>query len=703
MIAFKWRRRYFCVLFWGAMSLFFLGVCPSSVFCEEVSADLNGAEAKSIQDIVLEIEIASDVAMSELAKLPNTIEFEKIRIRNELDKWAQVVLPVLLEKHYDHVREGLDNTYLSSDTNTIEIWWNQLKAGVTLDDDLKEDISHFVDAAEENIKPAVEAFQDAIQESLDAHLTTLLRQSMERIRFSFVAVVRENLPVYATIPLPPIDIVGVSQTIKGEDKDFNNFTSIVAVVVGVVLTVLGKRIIPKIMMRIMARVSGKVLSKIIPLVGIFLLALEGFQMVQAKDSLEKELRSLFLKEYRESLTVQSLWFGNTGQESFSMREELSKTIEENLANWRKICDRESRSMIESARILVSSPVFRENVGREIQKGRDFEEVSQRLKNLWNIFGDLIAEEKSMYFFEGAIAAAPDKDELRILARAEKMRFLSSYEEFGEDYLQGVHRIGLNNYLSTGWRSVDVDWRLLNKRLVYVPDIGTSLNAAKGLLVLYSSDVPLEFFTPQMMEQIGQREELFSFMWGVLSRDEPKKIASLFQSEIILGKIAFVAEGYPEIAPAYLKDSSQGFWSTWDERDLRDLMEISSYRLKNGVSANDLVVSPEDRADLLRTYRKAGEPGLILWDVYNVPGSGSVGRSDALEAANLFIKGYPLEDLESKDTFYFAKTCSRVPVVGKFFFQTFGGLSVVVRTSLLFGFLFVVALVVLRVFSRRQNR
>ncbi len=687
-MSFRLSVRVFC--------LFVLALCsPTLSFAS--SFDIAPVSGDGVSRMLYEIEVAGKSAEAEIGKLPDLINGEKTSIRNELDMWAESDLKSLIEAHYGKVRRALESTELPEDLSTVSVWWKQMKAGVALDDDLEGVVMEFIDRAEPRVAQATETFQIDMLKNLEFKSQSLLMSSMENIRRPFLDVVRGRLPLYREIPIPPLDSTRVAEVVAGSRGDLGRFSSAAILGLGAVLVLLSKRIMKRFMVRLMAKVGGKVLSKVVPVVGWILLAFEALQMAQAKDALEEELRKSYYREYCESVTVESVWFESPDGESPSMRQEMNRNIESMLSDWERICRSEALSMIQSAQVLASSERFRDNVSSELARGSDFQTLSQRMKILWDLFGLLVADE-SMEFFEKAVMEAPDRSELSTLARSMGSRFVELYGRYGRDYLEAVHKIGLDNYLSTDWSVSEVDWVLLNDRLDYLPDLKGDRDAAEGLLILIANDVPLEGFSPFSLARISQKEGLFLYLWRILSPDA-KKTGSLFQSDKILEKVRCCMERFPQIAPLFLKTYGVEFWATWSDGDLMSLMEISTHRKKSGIPGEDVLVPAEDRVELIEIYRLAGDKGLGLWDAYAFAGSGEMGRSLAKRGVSLLSEGYPLEELKKEESLRFALWCDKIPFIGRYIFNVLNGLGWIPRALILI-FLAVAVAFSLRAVSRR---
>lgn len=629
-------------------------------------------------EMLLEIEVAAKTAEAEIEKLPSIVDDERSRIKNALDQWANTRLTEIVEENYADVEKALAETRLPQEEGTFSVWWKQTKAGAGSHDDLKKLVELFFANLQPRLSSVSEEFQRKILQSLEEETQTHLKESMERIRKPFLGILRQRLPVYNTIPIPNTDRAVMSYSSSGKKNAHSEGTIPLKGLVGAALVLLGRRIITRIMKFIVIKIAGKVLAKLVPVIGWALLAFEVYDMAGARDRLEEEMRKSFLEEYKAEISAETLWWKSENGTGPSMRDEVDRNIGSLLKNWERICRSEADSMIQSAHILSFSDEVREYVSRQISEGAEFGTVLQKMSILWDVFGQLLAQGQ-VQVFESMLVSAPDRSELRLLAKSLGPKLPELYEKYGRDFLQAVGKIGVQNYLSSEeWNRREIDWHLLNENLISLPDIGDNREAAAGLLTLLLEGAPLQGMSPDTLATIAGQKGLFGKMWQILKPDINRTIL-LLGNRRAAAHIAESLELYPAAASVFLKSYGPEFWSAWSREEIIDLLQITDFRSVNsGKTHETVLVQPEDRAELVNIFRTAGKPGIALWDIYAAEGTGAVGKNLARQSIECLADGYPFEDLKEKDRLEFAVLCRKIPLLGKFFYDTFKNLGFLPR-------------------------
>lgn len=648
---------------------------------------------------LFEIELASRVAEEELGKLPSLVQAERTKIANELNQWANTDLRRIIDRHYVEVEKALAETTLPEDHSSVGIWWKQVKAGVFLNEDIEEVVALFVKRAGPRLSTVHEEFQRELLESLELRSQALLRTSMEEIRKPFVATVKDRLPLYNSIPVPNTERAALSIALSTEQSDRGRLSSGMAVVGGVVLTLLGRKLVQRMMHLAVVKIGGKVLARMVPIIGVGLLLYEGIQMGQAKEAFEAELRKSFLTEYTADVTVESVWNASPDGALPSMKQEMERNVNTLLSDWERICRSEAVSMIHSARVLASSEYVRNYVGRELEKGADFQLILQKMNALWDAFGQSLAREP-VEFFESILIDSPDRKDLRLLSRDPDSRFIEQYKTWGADFLKAVNKIGVENYVSTEWKNSDVNWNVLNRSLDFLPEIGGNRNAARGLLFLIQEGVPLDGFSPDLMAKIAVKKDVFLKVWKAIIPDA-RKLAVLFDSDRPLDILEPSIIAFPEASALFLRGYGVEFWTSWSSDDIFDLLRISEIRGKSSGRIGAAPIRPQERADLLEVFRRAGERGIILWDTHTKEPTGEIGRMLARQSIDRMAEGYPFEDMKNPELVRFAVASGKFPA-GRFFYDTLKGVGSLVRYLLLGAVLLTFGGIFFGLFKRIRN-
>ena len=669
---------------WGCLLLTMLFILVP--VRQTLSSSNVGDQDKSnmLAQMLLEIEVAARTAETEIEKLPSIVDAERSRIKNALDTWARNDLTKIVGKNYSDIEKALAATKLPLEEGTFSIWWKQTKAGAGSNEDLEKLVELFFSNLQPRLSSVSESFQREILDSLESETQFHLQSSMERIREPFLGILKQRLPVYNTIPIPNTERASLAFSSSGKKNGFSQGSIPLKGLVGIAFVVLGKRIINRIMKFLVMKIAGKVLSKIVPVVGWLLLAFEVYDMTGARDRLEEEMRKSFYEEYKLEFIAESLWWKSEDGSSLSMREEIDRNIASLLKNWEKICKSEAASMIQSAHILSFSQPVRDYVAKEIAKGSEFEPVLQKMGILWDAFGPLLAQ-GPIDVLESILISAPDRNDLRILSKVMGPRLLEIYKNYGIDFLQGVDRLGAQNFLtSEEWSNTEIDWHLLNGDLAYVPNLSENREAAIGLLALVKEKVPVKGLSPDSMAKIAPKKDLFRKLWGILKPDIEKTIQLLGNKKAVAGLEESLAL-FPGSAAVFIREYGTEFWTAWSRAEILDLLQITDLRAVNsGRPRDQSAVSPEDRAELINIYRRAGKPGIALWDIYATEESGEVGKNFARKSIECLADGYPFEDLKDMEHLEFAIFCRRIPFVGRFLYDNLKNLGMIPRFLVIFG-------------------
>ncbi len=658
--------------------------------------------SKALSRMLLDMEVAAKTAEAEIAKLPSIVDDECARIRNSLDRWANSQLRAIVAGNHAAVGRLLDATHLPQEEGAFSVWWKQTKAGVGSDGDLDALLKTYFSILQPGISSVNEEFQKQIMDSLGQETLAGLQESMERIRKPFIGILKQRLPIYNTIPVPNTDRATATFSTSGKMGDFRQGAIPVKGLVGAALIFLGKRIVTRIMKFLAVKIAGKVLAKLLPVVGWILLAFEVYDIAGARDRFEDEMRKAFLSEYTAEINAETLWWKGEDAQTPSMRDEVSRNVCSLLKNWERICRSEAASMIQSAHILSFSEPVREYVSKELDGGAEFEPVLQKMGILWDVFGPLLAQGK-IDTFESMILATPDRNDLRLLAANLGPRLLEMYRKFGRDFLQGVNRIGVRNYLSAGeWADGRIDWKLLNGRLSLLPDLGDDREASLGLLTLVQEDAPFEGIAPASLSDIAANRELFRSVWRAI-RPDIRKTLLILGNKKAASTVGECLEVSPGAASAFLGSYGPEFWTAWSRDDILILLRITDFRSTTlGKPIDACLPAAEDRAAMIAVWRRTGKQGIALWDAYATEGAGALGRKLANDAVESLSDGYPFGDLRDRAHLEFAVACRKIPFAGRLVYDTFRNLGAIPRILVVAAGAAAVLGMILAIFGRRRR-
>lgn len=625
---------------------------------EQTAAEQTAAEQAALSEtaaVLSEIESAAKAAEEEIAQRPSQIDQEQEVVVTALDEWAKEELAKIVAESYGRAESALNATSLPDDEGSFAAWWEN-KAAVSGNEAIEELASGFVAASSAKLSEVTDETMALMNGSLDEKNRKSLVQAMENIRKPFAQIVQARLPIYETIPLPSA-LERAQVTLPGDTP--RGFS-----VVGTSGSFLGEGVLKRLGARMVQKTTGKVLGKIAPLVSVVLSTSEGADVATAKANLEGRLRRMVLEEYKNGLTVQSLWWGDKDDGAPSTRTTMSGYVRAALERWEGVCRSEVASRRDSAYTLAVSESARRYVEDERKQGKNSEVLFEEMGRLWTVFGELTSE-VPVEKLKRVLLAAPDQEELRKLSVALGSSLLDHYDMYGGYFLEGVHSLGVANYLSSdAWRSGSIDWRVVSDKIRKIPGLGERKDAVEGLYVLICEDAPWEGLTMDFMAAVGAKKDLFQAVWGAVKPDF-KKVEHVLGNTNAQDNIERSVRDSAALAAAFLRSYSAEFWSKSSKDDVEDLMKIAAFRmetLKRPIES--AVIAEQDRGDLLEAYRKTGVNGVELWDMYGTKEAGPQGRDRAKKSVAFLAAGYPFEDLKDGETLDAVIFYDRIPLVGK---------------------------------------
>ena len=620
----------------------------------------NAAEQTPLSDVAAtlsKIESAGSAAEEEAARLPSQVAQEREVVVKALDEWAKDELAKIVAESYARAESALNATSLPDpdDGESFAVWWEN-KPASSGNETIEELASGFVAASSVKLSGVTDETAAKINGSLDEQGRKLLLQAMENVRRPFAQVVQARLPIYETIPLPSA-LERAQVALSGDAA--REFAA-----VGAKGSFLGEDVLRRFGARTVQKTTGRVLGKIAPLVSVVRSTSAGADAATAKANLEGQLRRMVLEEYRGGFTAQSLWSGDKDDAAPSVRTTMSGYVGDALESWDRICRSEIASLRDSAYTLAVSESARRYIEDERKQGKNSEVLFEEMGRLWEVFGELTSK-VPVEKLKSVLLAAPDREELRKLSVALGASLLNHYDMYGGYFLEGVHSLGVANYLSSdAWRSGTVDWRIVSDKIRKIPGLSDRKDAVEGLYVLIREDAPWEGLTTDVMAAVGTQKDLFRAVWGAVKPDI-EKTAHILGDANARDNVERSLKSSAALTAAFLKSSSAEFWSKSPKGDLDDLMKIAMFRmetLKRPIES--AVVAEQDRGGLLEAYRKVGVNGVELWDIYATKEAGPQGRDRAKQSIAFLAAGYPFEDLKDGKTLDAVIFYDKIPVVGK---------------------------------------
>ncbi len=655
---------------------------------EQTAAEQTAAErtARSETAAVLsEIESATKAAEEEIAQLPSQIDQEHEVVVTALDEWAKEELAKIAAEACAKAESALSATSLPDDDGVFAVWWEN-RAEAPGNETIEELAIGFVAASSVKLSEVADETMAQVNGSLDEKGRKSLLQAMENVRKPFAQVVQARLPIYETVPLP--SAMERAQVILPGDTP-QGFT-----VVGTSGSFLGEGVLKRLGARMVQKTTGKALGKIAPLVSVVLSTSEGADAATAKANLEGQLRRMVLEEYKDGFTAQSLWWGDKDDVAPSTRAAMSGYVRAALESWEGVCRSEVASRRDSACTLTVSESARQYMEDERKQGKNSEALFEEMGRLWTVFGEVVSK-LPVEKLKCVLLAAPDQEELRKLSVALGSSLLDHYDMYGGYFLEGIHSLGVANYLSSDtWRSDSIDWRVVSDKIREIPGLSEQKDAVEGLYVLIGEDVPLEGLTADFMAATGAKQDLFQTVWGAVKPDI-KKTAHVMVDTNAQGNIELCVKSSAVLAEAFLKSYSAEFWSKSSKNDIGDLMKIAEFRMeKLKRPIESAVIAEQDKGDLLEAYRKTGVNGVELWDIYGTKEAGSQGKDRAKRSVAFLAAGYPFEDLKDGKKLETVAFYDKIPLVGKMIYPY--------RRFTLIALLGVAILVAVSFLSKKRN-
>ncbi|HQF92140.1 MAG TPA: hypothetical protein PK535_04690 [Synergistaceae bacterium] len=623
-----------------------------------------------------------------LAALPSVIQEEKRRIMDHLDEWSQSRLPSLVERHQAQVAQALEGTSLPEDLSTWEVYWRHLKAGVGATEDLEALIRLFMNHAETRLAPAMADFQETLAQELQEEINRLLDEALGRIRKPFRDVTLKYFPFYQGMGLSPPRPRSSLGEIDLLSKDRRGPESALFLVTGLIL-VAGRKVIQRVLLHVLRSVVGKALAKLIPLLGWLLLAWEVWDATNAKLSLEDTMRQNFLEEYRGAVTAPTLW--SQGEEG-SLRTSVEREVEGLLRRFERGCQEEARRMLDVAPALAASDSLRDFVAKGTAQGRDFAVIAEQVKELRELFGEHLLARTPVEVLLELRALAPDLEELAILAREEDRRLIEEYQRSGKAYLEAVHAMGTRTFIELRPLIYALapsgegppPWLTLRRAFTTLVERDKNRAAARGLLILLRVAVPPETFSEASLARVGAREDLFLALYRAVG-GKAEILAALFSSEELLAKVARARDGDAEMADALLRQTTDAFWASWAEGDLRDLLAAARVRQELfRLSPDDAVRGIHQTGELALIYRESGRVGVELWYRFVGGEGGDVQKRWAREALSLAARGFDPDKLRTPEDLSWANFCALLPVGGPSLFDLLSRVGQTARFILVLG-------------------
>ena len=625
-------------------------------------------EAKlGVEDLLIQANLKKALASREIDHSTDRVADEVARVMAEMDRLFQEQIQELFDAHYKRVEETLQTVSLPKDVGTLEVFWQQLKAGVYDSSDLDALVDGFVHRTQAVLEPQREDLFGNIDSQLTETLTVELKQAQDNIRAPFQEIVGRYFPVWNIPRLnpPPVPPLPGLQ----EENQSHVPGSVIIGPAGFVLYTGGilakatpqmagmskwlkRKLLGKVAAKVAARMltgsAGAATGPAAPVIVGSLIAIwmayDVWDATQAKADLENELRTQFLSRYKEDVSPAAIWNQPVGESESSFRQQLGQQIGASLDVWSDLSRKEVERMLTAARVSVLSPNAQEYIAEQTQKGRHTQEIVEVMNQVGEVFGPDMIARAPLEHLQMMIIHAPDRQELGRLAGELGDWLLQEYTRHGKEVLLAANRLGVPAFLEVVQAGKKLDWsevRAVFER--YPADL--SERARRGLLLALQERTAPSGVAPATLETIARNELVFRHVAPVVMPDADKLFRQ-FGNPSVVDLVARTWQKNAEAAQAFLGQWPVRTWEHYREPARFDaLLSVAEYRLtQRRQAANAFAREIGERDELTRIFADVGLCGVQLWDAHVGTAAGKHQREVADEAIHFYKAGYPCNDL-----------------------------------------------------------
>lgn len=420
-------------LLWAILVLFSL----SNIVHGQTSSEAE----PTVEELLIQANSKKALAVREIDQSPARVESEVARLMTKLDNLFRGQIQERFDTHYKQVEQSLQTVSLPEDVTSLEVAWEQMRAGVYDSSDLDSLVEGFIRRAQTTLEPHREKLAEDIDIQLDETLTAELKRAQDTIRAPFQEILRRHFPVWN---IPNLHAPSLPTLPGMQEKDRSDVP--VAAISGLLLILLRRRIVRQIARRIAGKMAGKALVKLIPYVGVFLIAYDLWDATQAKADLERELRAHFLSTYQEEFSPTAIWNQPVEEGELSTRQQLEQQVSTSLQAWSEHCRKEVERILDAAHVFALSPNVQNYITEQTEKGRNTQEIIEDMHLVGEVFGPDSIIHAPLGDLLTMIVHAPDKQELARLARELGTWLLQEYDQHGREVLVAAHRLGAPIFL-----------------------------------------------------------------------------------------------------------------------------------------------------------------------------------------------------------------------------------------------------------------
>ena len=667
LFRFSWGRKNVSI----ALCLILLSVISPT------NAQTSGEVDQTILEILVRIDAKRNLAEKMLTEMPNQASNEVANIMREFDSSFAARVQERIDLHYNEVGDTLRNIALPAEVGNLELVWEQVKAGTYDSSVLDRLVEDFIEKTDRQLEPRREELTQFIETELATFLTQRLHGAQENIWKPYSEIPGRYFPAL-DLPSLPAPVLSRLPTPSPDDPtSHRGFT----VVIGTALLLRGVRqkladqIPRKVKRTIRKKLLGKVASKGIPFLGVALLVVEAWDASQARIELERQLRDGYLESYKTEFTANSILYELHFDGEPTVRSGIEKVVDENLEGWTRHCRIEVRRLLDASEVASFSPNVKAYIQDQTRGGRDTGEIIEELLSVQfayplNVIREISFRKLLVIRRSGKIL---DDAEFRHLASQLGLHLVREFAQHREEIFLAAKTLGVNVFLDVLRGSEDIDWFQIRTAFEDYPPNMSKLSR-QGLVRAINNGVAQENVPTNTLENIETHAELFDKIVPILGSDR-RKIYRLFGASSLIEVVSDALEEIPGAAPSFLTHWEVQDWRRYRIRaDFDALLVVTKHRLKEKEQhAVDLARELSgERDELISIVRDVGVCGLHLWDAYVDGSAGRKQRRDAIEAIQLYRKGYPCDALLDRGDLEYAKLYDSLPFgVGVYAFRRIG--------------------------------
>ena len=380
---------------------------------------------------------------------------------------------------------------------------------------------------------------------------------------------------------------------------------------------------------------------------------EARDVLKAKTDLEQMLREEILRAYRAEFSVDSVWGSVSDEDGSSPRMRFAEKISRNLDRWFKLCREEAKKQNALAGIITLSPPVRDYIAETTRKDTETTdaEILAYIELVGRVFPiEMVSSEPTQELLNMAFAA-PDREELKYLARELGNSLLVEYRQHENDVLVAANRLGTGIFVQVVRSGEPLNWFDVRKTFEQYP---SNMNeyARRGLLLAIRAQVarssPVDTAT---LESISRSEALFQRVAPLLQQDI-EKLYGFFAGAPAMEVVRRAFQEDADIARVLLIEWPLRTWDRYREGDRLDvLFKVAEYRVnRRGQEIGDFAREVAEQDWLTPLFVESGLCAVQLRDTYAGPGAGQRQRKEAGNAVALLNKGYPCDRLLKRKGF-----------------------------------------------------